>query len=468
MVAGGKPSTSVKWFEGTRAVQVSDGRLTLTSAAGSSNNKVCFVDVTSNDGGPVLPAVSIAATDASASESAGNTGAFAVTRTGPTDQALVVNLSVAGSASNGVDYSALAASVTIPAGAASAVLTVRPFDDAAVEGTETVSLSVSAGNGYDVASPATATVSIADNDTGTGTTLSWHEVAPTTVGRSEAMGNVVNGKLYFFGGYVDSTYKPTRRGDVYDPATNTWRQVADLPFGVSHTGTVAVGDVIYFAGGYPATNTGQSFSTTAAWKYDTTTNTMTSLPSLPAGRGGGALAAVGRVLHFVGGSDSARHDAAQHWALDLDNLAAGWVAKAALPLARNHVAATTLDGRIYVIGGQQNQDEAAIQRAEVDVYDPATDRWTSRAPLPVARSHITSATFVRDGKILVLGGLGPGNRVLNLVSRYDPASNTWTSLTALPGGRLSGVSDLLPDGRVVFATGAGGGFRNTTWVGQFV
>ena len=86
--------------------------------------------------------------------------------------------------------------------------------------------------------------------------------------------------------YVDTTFKPTSRGDVYDPATNKWTQVASLPFGVSHMGTAVLGDSIYFAGGYPATSTNQTFSTTAVWRYDTTTNTWSQGVDLPASRAG--------------------------------------------------------------------------------------------------------------------------------------------------------------------------------------
>ena len=156
-------------------------------------------------------------------------------------------------------------------------------------------------------------------------------------------------------------------------------------------------------------------------------------------------------------------DAAQHWQLDLDNPAGGWVAKAPLPVATNHVAGVAFGGKVYAIGGQQNQDTPPSS-AEVQVYDPATDKWSARAPLPLARSHITSSTFVRDGHVLVLGGLGPGNRVISRVDSYDPVSNTWTQLTSLPSGRLSGVSDLLPDGRIVFATGS---MAKNTWIGSF-
>ena len=79
---------------------------------------------------------------------------------------------------------------------------------------------------------------------------------------------------------------------------------------------------------------------------------------------------------------------------------------------------------------------------------------------------VRTSVHFRDGKIIVLGGMGTGERVLSTVNSYDPATNTWSSLTSLPAGRMSGVADLLPDGRIVFATG-GSGFRTNTWIGSF-
>jgi hypothetical protein len=46
MIVNGTPTTSARWVEGTATVTVADGRLTLTSASGSSNNKVCFIEIT--------------------------------------------------------------------------------------------------------------------------------------------------------------------------------------------------------------------------------------------------------------------------------------------------------------------------------------------------------------------------------------------------------------------------------------
>lgn len=39
------PTATAKWFEGTRTVAVSDGRLTISNAAGAANNKICFVEI---------------------------------------------------------------------------------------------------------------------------------------------------------------------------------------------------------------------------------------------------------------------------------------------------------------------------------------------------------------------------------------------------------------------------------------
>lgn len=46
VIVNGTPTTTTRWLEGTATVTVTDGRLTLTSASGSSNNKACFVEIT--------------------------------------------------------------------------------------------------------------------------------------------------------------------------------------------------------------------------------------------------------------------------------------------------------------------------------------------------------------------------------------------------------------------------------------
>jgi V8-like Glu-specific endopeptidase len=118
------------------------------------------------------PTVSIKALDAVAAETkagqSANTGNFQISRTGPTTSALMVSLTLSGTATNGVDYTRLPTLVTIPAGASSTFVTVRPIDDSLVESSESVVLTLAAQSGYRVDNALkSATVTVADNDVST-------------------------------------------------------------------------------------------------------------------------------------------------------------------------------------------------------------------------------------------------------------------------------------------------------------
>jgi serine protease len=128
---------------------------TTTTAPATAGTTACISD---------QPLVTVAANDSSASEAGADTGAFTITRSGGTDNAVTVAIGFSGSAVSGVDYVALPGSVVIPAGQRSVLISLAPINDSVVEGNETVILVVQAGAGYDVGAPASASVGIADND----------------------------------------------------------------------------------------------------------------------------------------------------------------------------------------------------------------------------------------------------------------------------------------------------------------
>ena len=76
LVVNGTPMSSKHFIEGTAIVNVTDGRLTISNASGASNNKLTYVDIESVEDDS-LPAVSLSATHASASEEWGD-GCFYV------------------------------------------------------------------------------------------------------------------------------------------------------------------------------------------------------------------------------------------------------------------------------------------------------------------------------------------------------------------------------------------------------
>jgi hypothetical protein len=71
---------------------------------------------------------------------------------------------MAGTASNGADYSTIAGSVTFAAGSSSVVVPLTVIDDLLVEGSETATLRLIAASGYRLGADSSATVTILDND----------------------------------------------------------------------------------------------------------------------------------------------------------------------------------------------------------------------------------------------------------------------------------------------------------------
>jgi hypothetical protein len=117
--------------------------------------------------------------------------------------------------------------------------------------------------------------------------------------REEGASAVVAGKLYVFGGFYDSTFKASKRVDIYDPKTNAWKRLKDMPEDVTHAPAVVVGATVWLFGGYIGQTPGPAI--THVWKYDTLTNTWSRGPEMPHARGAGAAVLVGRTIHYLGG-----------------------------------------------------------------------------------------------------------------------------------------------------------------------
>lgn len=294
----------------------------------------------------------------------------------------------------------------------------------------------------------------------------WSTAAPSPIPRSEANNAVVNNKLYVFGGYINSSFQATTRSDVYDPATNTWMQLANLPQAITHAGVAVDGDTIYLAGGYIGDPSNPS--TAKVFKYNVTTNTWSQFRALPAPRGAGGLVILGRELHFISGINYQKNaDKGDHWVFNLDG-GTSWVSKAPLPNPRNHFGYTVNDGKIYVIGGQHVLDEKRKNQSDVHVYEPLSNSWTKIASLPMGRSHTHTSTFVRDGRIVIVGGRANGYPIpttLTDVTEYNPLLDTWLELSPLPEARQAIAAQLI-NNQFVATTGSASGPnpQTTTWI----
>lgn len=97
-------------------------------------------------------------------ESGSSQNAFSVIRYGDLSQALTVYYSVSGTATSGVDYSALSGSVTIPAYSSSIIIAVTPISDTTVEADESITLTLVEDAAYIIGGKNAATVKILNDD----------------------------------------------------------------------------------------------------------------------------------------------------------------------------------------------------------------------------------------------------------------------------------------------------------------
>jgi N-acetylneuraminic acid mutarotase len=107
-----------------------------------------------------------------------------------------------------------------------------------------------------------------------------------------------------------------------------------------------------------------------------------------------------------------------------------------------------VDERLYAIGGRVDGSYSR-NLATNEAYDPATDRWQPRAPLPMARSGIAAA--VHDGRIFVFGGEAPSG-TFNQVEAYEAKSNGWSTHAPMPTAR-HGLGAVTVGGRIYVISG---------------
>lgn len=111
-----------------------------------------------------------------------------------------------------------------------------------------------------------------------------------------------------------------------------------------------------------------------------------------------------------------------------------------MPVSRADLTAATLNGKIYLFGGY---DQAAgDSRAEVYEFNPANNIYTQKASMPTPRWGPIAVAV--NGKIYVFAGGNAGNPA-RVNEMYDPATNTWTSKANVPSNigfqGITGCSD---------------------------
>ncbi len=112
------------------------------------------------------------------------------------------------------------------------------------------------------------------------------------------------------------------------------------------------------------------------------------------------------------------------------------------------------DGRVLLTGGAQNIGFRS-ELASAEIYDPAAGTFTATGSMSIPREGHT-ATLLRDGRVLVVGGSDNGTHTLDSAEVYIPASGAFTGAGHLNQPRIAHTATLLLSGKVLIAGGGRG------------
>ena len=131
-----------------------------------------------------------------------------------------------------------------------------------------------------------------------------------------------------------------------------------------------------------------------------------------------------------------------------------WSAAASLATGRTgHTATLLRDGRVLLVGGDDGLGQAL---ASATVFDPRLNLWRPAASMRTARvAH--SATLLPDGRVLVAGGFTGGDSLESMAGAeiYDPAADRWKDAAPMLYPRARHTATLLPGGKVLVVGGIG-------------
>jgi N-acetylneuraminic acid mutarotase len=297
----------------------------------------------------------------------------------------------------------------------------------------------------------------------------WTTLAPFPEASEELYGVAAGGKLHVFGGLAPG-WKPKGLVYEYDPAKNSWTKKKAMPLASHHLALASMNGKVYVFGGFKLPDSGPPawVPIDNAWEYDPVADTWKALAPLPTKRGSANALQVDGKFYVIGGGglhpgskETSLHPARPHRSVSANEMydpaTNTWTAKNPMPTARNHAAAGVVNNKIYIIGGRLGA--AFITRASntdiVEEYDPAMDQWgTMKAQMPGGpRSSPGWGTY--NGRIYVAGGetrAQDTNSTWRRVEAFDAAHNTWHTVPSMQYHRHGFAADVV-DGKFITVSG---------------
>jgi hypothetical protein len=263
---------------------------------------------------------------------------------------------------------------------------------------------------------------------------------------------LADGRVLAAGGHI-ADYVGLAKASVYNPATNSWTPVPDMNAGRWYptVTTLPNGDALVVSG-QKDTSSGTN---PLPQVFQAATNTWRNLTSAQ-------LSQPMYPMMFVAPNGKLVDVAPTNFTRYLDTSGTGtWSGIGWRKYKwRDYASGVMYDtGKILLVGG----GDPPVAAAEVLDLNVAAPAWRAVPSMRFARRHL-NATLLPDGTVLATGGTsGPGHNNTSTpvfpAELWNPATETWTTLASGSVPRLYHSSALLlPDGRVV--VNGGDGYRD--------
>jgi N-acetylneuraminic acid mutarotase len=172
---------------------------------------------------------------------------------------------------------------------------------------------------------------------------------------------------------------------------------------------------------------------------ETTESSWSIGKSMPTPRTEVTSTIIGDNIYVIGGLDKSGKVLDT---VEVYNINDTWKTVAPLPQPLHHTAASSLNGKIYVIGGSTTTIDNWVPSNKLFIYGPIEDKWIEGKPMPTARGAI-NANFV-NGILYVIGGYA-SSQIVDVNEAYDPLSNEWISKSSMPTPRHHAASVVVDD-----------------------
>lgn len=285
----------------------------------------------------------------------------------------------------------------------------------------------------------------------------WRLAASMLIPRSEHAVAELDGKIYVIGGYPPGRI-PSDVVQVYDVASDRWELSSSLPVHVHHAMAAGLNGKLYVIGGEHggAGMGGQSMYLNTVYELDPKAGVWRQRAAMPTARSAGGAAIIDAKIYVAGGRPPRGNDFAVY-----DPAADRWTVLPDLPTQRNHLAVAAINGKVLVAGGRFGGGFNSEKTAALEIYDPATNRWTPGRLMPSRRGGV--AGVAANGCLYVIGGEGnpaDARGLFNENEAYSPRANTWNKLAPMPTPTHGLGAAVFVNGRIHLPGGAvtqGGG-----------